>query len=72
MSKQQKANDNPTIAENRQARFEYFYLQADARLFGDLLSPRRGELKLPHHICEACGHYNGREVIPQTSESAAP
>ena len=24
MSKQQKANDNPTIAENRQARFEYF------------------------------------------------
>lgn len=31
-----------------------------------------GELKLPHHICEACGHYNGREVIPQTSESPAP
>jgi large subunit ribosomal protein L32 len=31
-----------------------------------------GELKLPHHICEACGYYNGREVIPQTSESAAP
>lgn len=24
MSKQQKANDNPTIAENRQARHEYF------------------------------------------------
>lgn len=31
-----------------------------------------GELKLPHHICEACGHYNGREVLPQTSESVAP
>ena len=22
-----------------------------------------GEFKLPHHICQACGHYNGREVI---------
>ena len=31
-----------------------------------------GELKLPHHICTACGHYNGREVIPQTAESASP
>ncbi len=26
-----------------------------------------GELKLPHHVCDACGHYNGREVIAQTS-----
>ena len=31
-----------------------------------------GELKLPHHICEACGYYNGREVIPQAAESATP
>src|SRR5688572_4461001 len=30
-----------------EARFEYFYLRADAWLFGDLLAPRRGELKLP-------------------------
>jgi len=30
-----------------------------------------GELKLPHHICGACGYYAGREVIPQASESAA-
>ena len=30
-----------------------------------------GELKLPHHICGSCGYYNGREVIPQASESAA-
>ena len=22
-----------------------------------------GEMKLPHHICPACGHYKGREVI---------
>jgi large subunit ribosomal protein L32 len=22
-----------------------------------------GELKLPHHICPACGFYDGREVI---------
>lgn len=22
-----------------------------------------GELKRPHHLCGACGHHNGREVI---------
>jgi large subunit ribosomal protein L32 len=33
--------------------------------------PNCGELKLPHHICGACGHYAGREVIPQASEGAA-
>jgi len=22
-----------------------------------------GELKRPHHVCGACGHYAGREVI---------
>ena len=22
-----------------------------------------GELKRPHHLCAACGHHNGREVI---------
>jgi large subunit ribosomal protein L32 len=22
-----------------------------------------GELKRPHHICVACGHYDGREVV---------
>ncbi|TNE37212.1 MAG: 50S ribosomal protein L32 [Alphaproteobacteria bacterium] len=22
-----------------------------------------GELKLPHHVCGACGHYDGREVV---------
>ena len=30
-----------------EARFEYFYLQVDAGLYGDLLVPRRGELELP-------------------------
>ena len=23
-----------------------------------------GELKRPHHVCSACGHYDGREVVP--------
>jgi L-alanine-DL-glutamate epimerase-like enolase superfamily enzyme len=30
-----------------EARFEYFYLQVDAALYGELLHPRRGELTVP-------------------------
>jgi len=26
--------------------------------------PNCGELKLPHNLCRSCGHYNGREVLP--------
>jgi large subunit ribosomal protein L32 len=22
-----------------------------------------GELKRPHHVCSACGHYDSREVV---------
>ncbi len=22
-----------------------------------------GELKRPHHVCDACGYYDGREVV---------
>ena len=29
------------------ARFEYFFLQADAGLYGEMLAPRRGELEVP-------------------------
>ncbi|MEO1089329.1 MAG: 50S ribosomal protein L32 [Pseudomonadota bacterium] len=32
-----------------------------------------GELKRPHHVCSACGHYDGREVIaakPDTDNDA--
>jgi D-galactarolactone cycloisomerase len=31
-----------------EARFEYFYLQVEAGLYGELLAPRRGELAVPH------------------------
>ena len=29
--------------------------------------PNCGELKRPHHLCMACGHYNDREVIEVAS-----
>ncbi len=33
-----------------------------------------GDIKLPHHVCRACGHYNGRSIvrekIVETEESA--
>jgi len=30
--------------------------------------PNCGELKRPHHVCAACGHYDGREVLePQSA-----
>ncbi len=25
-----------------------------------------GELKRPHHVCGACGHYDSREVVAMT------
>lgn len=34
-------------AQSDEARFEYFYLDVDAALYGDALAPRNGELALP-------------------------
>ena len=30
--------------------------------------PNCGELRRPHHVCPACGHYNDREVVAQADE----
>jgi large subunit ribosomal protein L32 len=29
-----------------------------------------GEIKRPHHVCAACGHYDGREVVAPAAETA--
>ena len=25
--------------------------------------PNCGELRLPHNLCQSCGHYKGREIL---------
>lgn len=30
-----------------------------------------GELKLPHHVCEGCGYYNGKKIIITRKEKRA-
>jgi large subunit ribosomal protein L32 len=30
--------------------------------------PNCGELKRPHHVCGACGHYDAREVVAKAAE----
>lgn len=32
--------------------------------------PNCGEMKLPHHVCGSCGHYDGREVVAQAEAGA--
>ena len=33
--------------------------------------PNCGELKRAHHVCGACGHYDGREVVAAKPETDA-
>lgn len=30
--------------------------------------PNCGELKRPHHVCGACGQYDGREVVQAAAD----
>jgi len=38
---------------------------------GHIECPNCGEAKRPHHVCGSCGHYDGREVVAQTTQDAA-
>jgi large subunit ribosomal protein L32 len=29
--------------------------------------PNCGELKLSHHVCGSCGHYDGKDVVAEES-----
>ena len=29
--------------------------------------PNCGEIKRPHHICQACGYYDGEEIVAVTA-----
>jgi len=31
--------------------------------------PNCGEQALPHHVCGACGHYRGREVVAEPANA---
>jgi large subunit ribosomal protein L32 len=48
-----------TSPSKRNMRRSHHALAAEAR--GECANC--GELKRPHHICPACGHYDGREVV---------
>ncbi len=32
--------------------------------------PNCGELKRPHHVCQHCGHYDGRQVVGKVVTAA--
>jgi len=31
--------------------------------------PRCHEFRLPHHVCPACGYYNGEKIIEEKKEA---
>lgn len=37
---------------------------------GHVECPNCGEVKLPHHVCGSCGHYDGREVVAESGAAA--
>jgi len=52
-----------TSKSRRNMRRSHHALKPEARLE----CSNCGELKRPHHVCAACGHYDGREVVATAS-----
>ena len=52
-----------TSSSRRDMRRSHLALKSSAHVE----CPNCGELKRPHHVCGACGHYDGREVVEVTS-----
>ena len=57
-----------TSTSCRNMRRSHHALKSTARME----CPNCGEMKRPHHVCGACGHYDGRQVktAPTTGEAA--
>jgi large subunit ribosomal protein L32 len=49
-----------TSKSRRNMRRSHHALRSEARIE----CPNCGELKRPHHVCGACGHYREREIVP--------
>jgi len=53
------------VQQNRVTRSKRNMRRAHHALRATMVSecPNCGELRRPHHVCDACGYYQGREIV---------